>query len=91
MPYTRYFFDITVKKTRDIRYWWLTMNKDVHEYFQMYDQCQRIGNLFTQNLTKFVILYLNNQLKNRDWILLDLLNLQADCHAISTFSWPLTM
>jgi hypothetical protein len=33
------------------------MNRDVHEYFQTYDQCQRIGNLLTQDLTKLVNYY----------------------------------
>jgi len=43
-----------MKKILDVGYWWLTMNRDVHEYYQTCDQCQRIGNLLTQNLAKVV-------------------------------------
>ncbi len=32
------------------------MNQDVHEYCQTCDQCQRIDNSLTQNLTKLAII-----------------------------------
>jgi hypothetical protein len=61
------------------------MNWDVYEYCQTYDQCQKISNLLTQNLAKLLPRYLNNPFKNGDWILLDLINLQANCQKIGTF------
>jgi hypothetical protein len=39
--------DITMKIILDASYWSLMANRDVHEYCQSCDQCQRIGNLFT--------------------------------------------
>jgi hypothetical protein len=47
-------FDIIVRKILDAGYWWLTMNRNVHEYCQTCDQCQRTSNLLTQNLAKLV-------------------------------------
>jgi hypothetical protein len=46
--------DIIVQKILNVHYWWLMMNKDVYEYFQTCDQCQRTSNLLTQNLAKLV-------------------------------------
>jgi hypothetical protein len=43
-----------MQKILDVSYWWPTMNQNVHEYCQTYDQCQKIGNLLTQNLAKMV-------------------------------------
>ncbi len=40
-------FDITMRKILDASYWWLMMNRNVHEYCQNCDQCQRTCNLFT--------------------------------------------
>jgi hypothetical protein len=34
------------------------MNRDVHEYYRTYDQCQITGNLLTHNLAKFVTILL---------------------------------
>ncbi len=59
--------DITMKKILDASYWWLMVNRDVHEYCQSCDQCQRIGNIFTYNLAKLVITLPKNHLKNGDW------------------------
>ncbi len=50
------------------------MNKDVHEFCQTYDMCQRIGNMLAQNMEKLIITMPKNLSKNGDWILLDLLN-----------------
>jgi hypothetical protein len=47
----------------DASYWWLMMNQDVHEYCQICDQCQRIGNMLTQNLAKMVITLLEKPFK----------------------------
>jgi hypothetical protein len=41
------FSNITMRKILGVGYWWLMMNQNVHEYFQIYDQCQRIGNMLT--------------------------------------------
>jgi hypothetical protein len=38
----------------DVGWWWLTMNRNVHEYYQTYDQCQWISNLLTHTLVKLV-------------------------------------
>ncbi len=38
----------------DVRYWWLTMYNDVHDYYRSCDACQRIGGLATQSLAKLV-------------------------------------
>ncbi len=70
--------NIIVQKILDVGYWWLTANQNVHEYCQTYDQCQRIGNMLTQNLAqnpKLVTTLLEKPFKNGDYILLDLLNL----------------
>jgi hypothetical protein len=50
--------DNNVKKILDVVYWWLTMNRDVHEYCQPCDQCQRTCNMLTQNLAKLVTILL---------------------------------
>ncbi len=44
-----------MKKILDAGYWWLVMNQNVHEYFQIHDWCQIIGNMLTQNLAKLII------------------------------------
>jgi hypothetical protein len=43
-----------VRKTLNADYWWLMMNRNVHEYCRTCDQCQRTCNLLTQNLAKLV-------------------------------------
>ncbi len=48
--------DIIVRKILDVGYWWPTMNWNVNEYCQTYDQCQKTSNLLTKNLAKLVIL-----------------------------------
>jgi hypothetical protein len=63
-----------VKNILDATYLWPTMNKDVHEFCQTYDMCQRIGNMLAQNMEKLIITMPKNLSKNGDWILLDLLN-----------------
>jgi hypothetical protein len=30
-----------MQKILDVGYWWLTLNQNVHEYCQTYDQCQK--------------------------------------------------
>jgi hypothetical protein len=47
--------DITMRKIPNPGYWWPTMNRDIHEYCRACDQCQRTGNMLTQNLAKLVI------------------------------------
>jgi hypothetical protein len=49
-----FYFDIIMRKILDAGYWWPTMNQDVYEYCRTSDQCQRIGNLLTQNFAKLV-------------------------------------
>ncbi len=36
----------------DVRYWWPTMYKDVHDYYRSYDARQKIGGLTIQSLAK---------------------------------------
>ncbi len=48
-------FDIIVRKILDAGYQWLMMNRNIYEYCQTCDQCQRTSNMLTQNLTKLVI------------------------------------
>ncbi len=48
-------YNITMQKILDVGYWWSAMNRNVHEYYQTYDQCQKTSNLLTQNLAKLVI------------------------------------
>jgi hypothetical protein len=50
--------NIIVKKILDAIYWWPTMNRDVHEYCQTYDQYQTTTNMLTQNLAKLVTILL---------------------------------
>ncbi len=70
--------NIIMKKNLDVGYWWPTMNENVHEFCQIYDQCQRINNMLTKKLAKLLLFYLKNHFKIGDLILLDLLNLQAN-------------
>jgi hypothetical protein len=72
-------FNIIMGKFLDVGYWWSMMNQNVYEYYQTYDQCQKTSNMLTQNLAKLLLCYPKNHFKNEDWILLDLLNLQAKC------------
>jgi hypothetical protein len=46
--------EITQKKIFDAGYWWLTMYKDVHDYYKSCDACQRTGRLATQSFAKLV-------------------------------------
>ncbi len=57
------FFDITVSEILDVGYWWPMMNQDVYEYCRTNDQCQKIGNMLTQNLAKLVIAILEKPFK----------------------------
>jgi hypothetical protein len=41
------------------------MNQTIYEYCQTYDQCQRIGNMLTQNLAKLVITLLKEPFQKR--------------------------
>jgi predicted deacetylase len=50
-----FFFNIIKRKILDADYWWPTMNCDVHEYYQTYDQCQKTNNMLTHNVAKLVI------------------------------------
>ncbi len=44
-----------MKNILDATYLWPTMNKDVHEFCQTYDMCQRIGNMLAQSMEKLII------------------------------------
>jgi hypothetical protein len=46
--------EITHKKILDVRYWWSTMYRAVHDYYISYDACQRTRGLVTQSLAKLV-------------------------------------
>jgi hypothetical protein len=46
--------EITHKKILDVRYWWPTMNRDVHDYCKSCDACQKTRGLTTQSLTNLV-------------------------------------
>jgi len=46
--------EITQRKILDVRYWWLTMYRDMHDYCKSCDACQRIGGLTIQSLVKLV-------------------------------------
>jgi hypothetical protein len=43
-----------MQKILDVGYWWSIMNKNIYEYYQTCDQCQRTCNLLTKNLAKLV-------------------------------------
>ncbi len=45
---------ITQKKILDVRYWWPTLYRDVHDYYRSCDAYQRIGGVVTQSFTKLV-------------------------------------
>jgi hypothetical protein len=45
---------ITQRKILDVRYWWPTMYRDVHDYYKSCDACQRTRGLAIQSLTKLV-------------------------------------
>ncbi len=47
--------EITQRKILDVGYWWLTMYRNVHDYFGSCDACPRIGGLATQRFAKLVI------------------------------------
>jgi len=46
--------EIMQRKILDAEYCWLTMYKDVHDYFKSCDACYRTGGLVTQSLVKLV-------------------------------------
>ncbi len=46
---------ITQRKILDVRYWWPTMYKNVHDYYKSCDACQRRRGLAIQSLTKLFI------------------------------------
>jgi hypothetical protein len=46
--------NIILRKILDAKYWWPTINLDVHEYCGTYDQCQKTSNMLKQNLAKLV-------------------------------------
>jgi hypothetical protein len=33
--------EIMQRKILDVRYWWLAMYRDVHDYYKSYDACQK--------------------------------------------------
>ncbi len=54
-PLRRHFaIEITQRKILDVRYWWPTMYKDVHDYYRFCDACQRTRGLATQSLANIV-------------------------------------
>jgi hypothetical protein len=56
--------NIMMRKIFDVGYWWPTMNRYVHEFFQTYDLCKQKGNLLTQNMAMLIITLLQNPSKN---------------------------
>jgi hypothetical protein len=46
--------EIMQRKILDVRYWWLAMYRDVHDYYKSYDACQKTRGLTTQSLAKLV-------------------------------------
>jgi hypothetical protein len=46
---------ITQRKILDVRYWWPTVYKDVHDYCKSCDACQRTRGLETQSFAKLNI------------------------------------
>jgi len=46
--------DIIVKKIMDVRYWWPTLFKDIHDFCTNYDNYQKIRKLKTKSLAKLV-------------------------------------
>jgi len=53
------------------------MNQDVYEYYQTYDQCKKKVTYWHKAWPNWLLLYLNNHLKNGDWILLDVLKVES--------------
>jgi hypothetical protein len=45
---------ITQRNILDVKYWWLMIYKNVHDYCKSCDACQRIRRLATQSLAKLV-------------------------------------
>jgi len=54
MARRHFVIDIITKKILDVRYWWPTLFKDIHNFCRSYDNCQKIGGLKTKSLTKLV-------------------------------------
>jgi hypothetical protein len=46
--------EITQRKILDVAYWWPTMYKNVHDYCNCCDACQRTRGLATQSLANLV-------------------------------------
>jgi hypothetical protein len=46
--------DITAKKNLDVGYWWLTLFKDIHEFYRSCNNCHIIKGLKTKSLAKLV-------------------------------------
>jgi hypothetical protein len=46
--------EITLKKILDVRYWWPTLFKDIHDFCGSCDSCQKIRRLKTMFLAKLV-------------------------------------
>jgi len=46
--------NITTKKILDVRYWWLSLFKDTHEFCRSCDNFQKIGGPKTKSLDKLV-------------------------------------
>jgi hypothetical protein len=45
---------ITQKKILDVRHWWPTIYRDMHDYYRSCDACQKTRGLTTQSLAKLV-------------------------------------
>ncbi len=45
---------IMQRKILDVGYWWPTMYRDMHDYYNSCDACQRIGGLAIQSLAKLI-------------------------------------
>ncbi len=50
--------DIIAKKVMDVRYWWLTLFKDTHDFCKSRDNCQKIRGLKIKSLAKLVTTFL---------------------------------
>jgi hypothetical protein len=50
--------NITAKKILDVKYWWPTLFKDIHDFCNSCDSCQKIGRFKTKSLAKLVPTFL---------------------------------
>jgi hypothetical protein len=46
--------DNIAKKILDVKYWWLILFKDTHDFNKSYDSCQKIGRFKTKSLAMLI-------------------------------------